>query len=189
MAFSMRALANRHCSSRAVSMRARCAASSFSGSSFLRGAMISRSAPDADDDPLPAPASSTVPVLRRRLVVGSQGPLAAAPGSDIDRRCGDISSASVDAALFSLLLSARRGGGALALGGGGFLWAKETALRRERVRLGVDVDVDRDVARMPSYAKAPEPAREAAAAVQGRRDNADVQGRREDADVRVPPPP
>jgi hypothetical protein len=151
--------------------------------------MISRSAPDADDDPLAAPASSTVPVLRRRLVVGSQGPLAAAPGSDIDRRCGDISSASVDAALFSLLLSARRGGGALALGGGGFLRAKETALRRERVRLGVDVDVDRDVARMPSYTKAPEPAREAAAAVQGRRDNADVQGRREDADVRVPPPP
>jgi hypothetical protein len=45
------------------------------------------------------------------------------------------------------------------------------------------------MARMPSYTKAPEPAREAAAAVQGRRDNADVQGRREDADVRVPPPP
>lgn len=152
MAFSMRALANRHCSSRAVSMRARCAASSF-----LRGAMISRSsAPDADDDPFPAlPATSTVPVLRRRLVVGSQG--------HVDRRCGDISSASVDAAPISLLLSERRGGGPSALEGGGFLWAKETALRRERVRLAVDVD--RDVARMPSYAKAPEPAREATADV------------------------
>jgi len=158
--------------------------------------MVSRSsAPDAaaDDDPLPAPAaSSTVPVLRRRLVVGSQGPLAAAPGSGIDRRCGDISTASVvDAALFSLLLSARRGGGAGASAalGGGFLWlcAKETALRRDRVKLAVDVD--RGVARMPSYAKAPEPAREAAAAVLGRRGDADVQGRREDADVRVPPPP
>lgn len=204
MAFSKRALANRHCRSRAVSMRARCAASSFSGSSFLRGAMISRSsAPDAEaDDPLPAPASSTVPVLRRRLVVGSQGPLAAAaPGSGSDRRCGDIGSASVDAALlmmlplllpFSLLLRARRGGSASAPEGG-FLWAKEAALRRERVKFAVDVD--RGVARMPSYTKAPEPAREDTVAVHGRREDADVLGRREDADVQgrcedvgVPPP-
>lgn len=177
-AFSRRALAKRHCSSRAVSMRARCAASSFSGSGscFLRGATVSRSAP--------ASFTTVVPVLRLRLV-GSQGrPFTADAGSGTDGRCGDASSASVDAApmvallLFSLLLSARRGGGASALGGA-FLCAKEAALRRERVKLAVDVD--RGVARMPSYAKAPEPAREGTAAA--------VQGRREDADVRVPPPP
>jgi hypothetical protein len=57
----------------------------------------------------------------------------------------------VDAApappLFSLLLSVRRGGGASALGGG-FLWAKDAALRMQRVKLAADADSG--VARMPS---------------------------------------
>jgi len=155
MALSMRALANRHCSSRAVSMRARCPASSFSGSSFLRGAISSRSAPA---DHFPAPASSVVVVpallLLRLRLAGSQGPLAAAPAGSGKHRRGGIGSAcasAVDAApalpLFSLLLSVRRGGGASALGGA-FLWAKEAALRRERVKLAADVDSG--IARMPS---------------------------------------
>ena len=153
MALSMRALANRHCSSRAVSMRARCAASSFSGSSFLRGAITSRSAPA---DHYPAPASSVVvPVLLllRLLLGGSQGPLAAAPGPGMDRRgciksaCASVVGAAPALPLFSLLLSVRRGGGTSVLGGG-FLWAKEAALRRERVKLAADVDSG--IARMPS---------------------------------------
>jgi hypothetical protein len=88
-------------------------------------------------------------VLLRLRLVGSQGPLAAAaPGSGIDRR-GDIRSAASPGLLplFSLLLSVRRGGGASALGGG-FLWAKEAALRSDLVKLAADMDSG--VARMPS---------------------------------------
>jgi hypothetical protein len=171
MVFSMRALANRHCSSRPVSTRARCAASSFSGSSFLRAAITSRSAPD---DPRPAASSDPPVALRRRLlVVGSHGPLAATPGSGKDRRSDGRRTSAPAPLLFSLQLIARRGGsGAL---GGGILWAKEAALRRDRVKLAVDAESG--VARMPSYTKAPEPARDAVAAAHGRRDAAVVRGR------------